>query len=223
MDVTKVDWEDLRRRMRQYDYPENHSFDPEKLEPTGKSYNRFYVISDRFEELSKRNYGSLLDIGCNRGLFSFFFKDNYHRIIAIDPMPEMINLARDIKKAHGINHIQFLCCRFERYDSSETFDVVHFGQCSHYLFRDGFRSGGDPLWFLGKVKGMTNKYIAIDSGFDGDPSVEYDFKHDKWPPLVKQMATIEGYAQRLRPEFRLIRYNHSGDGATRYMAIFERI
>jgi SAM-dependent methyltransferase len=218
-----VNWDELRKEMNRLDYPENQYFDPEIIPNqylTNNNDRMRTIYAILFNIVFKYD---VLDVGCNRGLFSFAFHHIFNRIVAIDPLSEYIALANKIKDAHGIKNINFVVSSFEKWLGTSTYDMVHFGQCNQYLFRDGFRRKEDPLWFLTKAKKLANKYIAIDGGYDGDPSVEFDAKQDKWPPNVKRMATIEFYAFRLRPEFKLIKYGWSGDGATRYMAIFERI
>jgi SAM-dependent methyltransferase len=222
----EVNWSELRERMRKFDYPVNHSFDPETLKPnTDVARSRVNEIVAFSEEIINeyRDSDPLLDVGCNKGLFSFLARNNYRSIVGIDINPDMIRLANDIRDAQGIKNIFFNVSSFENFLNTEQFIVVHFGQCSHYLFRDAFRRGENPLSFLEKAKRLAKKYIAIDGAFDGDSSVEFDAVTDKWPADVKKLATIEGYAGQLRPEFRLIRYNWSGGSSTRYMAIFERI
>lgn len=222
MGITTIGWNLIKKRMAEHDYPAHRSFDPKTFRPAKGSLNTA-AFKGSCLEVMKYHFVSLLDIGCNKGFFSFVCRKNFDRIVGIDPMKEMIGIASDIRDAHKLEHIFFMDSRFENYDKPDTYDVVHFGQCCHYLFRDGFRRNENPLWFLIKAKALATKYIVIDGAFDGDPSVEYDASKDNWPPIVKRMATIEGYAGQLRPEFRLIRYGWSGDGATRYMAIFERI
>lgn len=221
--MDKPDWNKLRQRMKKHHYPQHREFDPETLLPANGSTD-MYAFRLSCGNLLNTYLDSLLDVGSNKGFFSFTARKAYKKILGIDPIKEAVQIANDIRDAHNERgHINFLCVRFEHLDTVEQFDVVHFGQVCHYLFRDGFRRMENPLWFLVKAKKLAKKYIAIDGAFDGDPSVEYDAKKDGWPPIVKRMATIEGYAGQLRPEFRLIRYGWSGDGASRYMAIFERI
>lgn len=218
-----VNWDEIRKEMNENEYPPNQLFDPETVDELPFCNNRMETIYKMVPELHNGALGSLLDVGSNRGLFSFSFRDYFKEIIGIDPINKMVEIAQKIRTATGLGHIEFFCVRFESFNVDAQFDVVHFGQVSHYLFRDAYRRGADPLSFLGKAKTLSKKYIAIDGAFEGDPSVEFDAKQDKWPTEVKKMATIEGYATALRPEFKLIKYGWSGDGATRYMAIFERI
>ena len=226
----ETNWNELREEMKRLDYPENHSFDPETLTPEGKSIQRAHAVLDILKKETKVK-GTILDIGCNKGWFAFAFgwfyvalEGRFSHIVGIDVNREFTTLAQRIVEAHKLfDKMCFCATRFEDFFSDKPFDILHFGQCNQYLFRDGVRRKENPLWFLVKAKTLAKNHILIDGAFDGDPSVEYDAKQDGWPPIVKRMATIEGYASQLRPEFRLIRYQWSGDGATRYMAIFERV
>lgn len=228
----EVNWSELLERMKKLDYPPNSTFNPQTLESQGKALSRAHKLLDMLGDVGF-NKNSLLDIGSNRGWFAFTFgwfyikaKCWFSEIIGIEPRKEYVNLAQNIRNAHGLLNVEFFCTDFESFHASSMFDVIHFGQCCHYMFRDGVRRKEDPLWFLTKAKLMAGKHIIIDGAFDGDQSVEYDAVTDKWPQHVKRMATIEFYAYRLRPEFRLIRYGTSGDPAPelkRFIAVFERV
>lgn len=216
-----MNWNELKKEMETNSYPPNQSFDPEDIENLMITNKRMKIISQIFPEINY-GYDSLLDVGCNKGLFSFTFKDCFQKIVGIDPIKDMITIAQKITDAYELKHIDFINRRYEAFNPTVTYDIVHFGQCAHYLFRDSVRCHKHPLTFLIKAKKQAKKYILIDGAFDGDPSVEFDAKTDEWPDSIKAMATIEGYATMLRPEFRLEKYGWSGDGATRYLAVFER-
>lgn len=219
-----MNWNKIQKEMDDNSYPPNQSFDPETIDNLPYENIRMETISRLFPDLlCPQRFESLLDVGCNKGLFSFSFNDTFKEIVGIDPMIKMINVAQKIRTAHGLGHIEFLNISFEKFSLRSMFDVVHFGQCTHYLFRDAVRNKIFPLSFLHNAKVITKKFILIDGAFEGDPSVEYDAKTDKWPKEIKDMATIEGYAKALRPEFRLIKYGWSGDGATRFLAVFKKI
>lgn len=219
-----MNWNKLRKEMEDNSYPPNQSFDPETIDNLPCENKRMETISRIFPDLLCPNkFKSLLDVGCNKGLFSFSFNDTFKEIIGIDPIKKMIDIAQKIRTAHKLDNIDFLNIPFEKFPLSHQFDIVHFGQCAHYLFRDAVRSNMYPLTFLLTAKLLAKVYILIDGGFEGDPSVEYDAKTDKWSKVIKEMATIEGYAKTLRPEFRLIKYGWSGDGATRFLAVFQKI
>ncbi len=219
-----MNWNELKKEMDDNPYPPNQSFDPVCIDNLPYSNKRMLMISKIFPDLlCPGRFESLLDVGCNKGLFSFAFSDTFKKIIGIDPIDKMIDIAYEIRNVHNLSHISFFKERFENFNMTIQFDIVHFGQCTHYLFRDAVRSNMHPLSFLLKAKTLSKKYIFIDGAFDGDPSVEFDAKTDKWSKVIKEMATIEGYAKTLRPEFRLINYGWSGDGATRFLAVFQKI
>lgn len=218
-----MNWNELRKEMEENSYPVNQSFDPENVDDLPYSNKRMLHISSIFSDLlCPKGFDSLLDVGCNKGLFSFAFSDAFKEIVGIDPIKKMIEIAQKIRNKYGLQHIEFLEIPFEKFPLRYQFDVVHFGQCAHYLFRDAVRNNLYPLTFLNSAKTLAKKYILLDGAFEGDPSVEFDAKTDKWSKEIKDMATIEGYAKALRPEFRLIKYGWSGDGATRFLAVFER-
>ena len=101
-----VDWNAIRDKMKVYDYPENHSFDPDSLVSTGKSKSRALVLLDMLSDVGLK--GSLLDVGCNRGWFTFTFgcfylksEEWFSDIVGIDPIKECIDIAEDIRAAHN--------------------------------------------------------------------------------------------------------------------------
>lgn len=219
-----MNWNELKKEVEDNPYPPNQSFNPESIDNLPHENSRMKIISRIFPDLlCPQNFDSLLDVGCNKGLFSFSFKDTFKEIVGIDPMKKMIDIAQKIRTVHGLAHIEFLNTSFEKFPLRNTFDIVHFGQCAHYLFRDAVRNKTFPLSFLHNANILAKKYILIDGAFEGDPSVEFDAKTDKWSKEIKEQATIEGYAKALRPESRLIKYGWSGDGATRFLAIFQKI
>ena len=216
-----MNWKKIIKEMEVNSYPPNQFYDPSDIENLIITNKRIKTIHHIFPEI-EYGFDSLLDVGCNKGLFSFAFKDCFKEIIGIDPIRNMIDIAQEIKNAYELQHISFFNIPFEKFYTDIMFDIVHFGQCAHYLFRDAVRKCSYPLTFLEMAKEHSKKYILVDGAFEGDPSVEFDAKEDKWPQSIKEMATIEGYAKALRPEFRLIKYGWSGDGATRFLAVFER-
>ena len=216
--------EEIKKEMHQNPYPPNQLFDLETIENLPNINKRMNTIAQIFPDLCiSDKFDALLDVGCNKGLFSFSFRKAFEEIIGIDPLAKMIDIAQKIRTAYDWQHISFFNQTFESFKCDDKFDVVHFGQCAHYIFRDAARKNMHPLSFLEKAKHLTKKFILIDGAFDGDPSVEFDAKQDRWPKVVKEMATIEGYAKALRPQFKLIKYGWSGDGATRYLAVFEKL
>jgi SAM-dependent methyltransferase len=223
-----TDWDNIINEMADNSYPPNQSFDPRFINDLYCRNTRMMTIAKIFPDLvchhsKPHTFNSLLDVGCNKGLFSFAFKDTFMNILGIDPMVKMINIAQKIRNTHGLSHIEFLNTSFEKFPLNVTFDIVHFGQCSHYLFRDAVRNRIFPLTFLHNAIILAKKYILIDGAFEGDPSVEFDAQKDSWSKDIKDLATIEGYAKALRPQFRLLKYGWSGDGATRFLAVFQRI
>lgn len=219
-----MNWDNIIKEMGENPYPPNQSFDPRNIHNLAYENKRMQEISRLFPDLlCPQKFKSLLDVGCNKGLFSFSFNDTFNMIVGIDPIDKMINIAQKIRNGHGLSHIEFLNSSFEKFSLSDMFDIVHFGQCTHYLFRDAVRNNVFPLSFLHDASVIAKKFILIDGAFERDPSVEYDAITDNWSKETKDLATIEGYAKALRPEFRLIKYGWSGDGATRYLAVFQKI
>lgn len=216
----ELNFDSCRKTMNELEYPPNHRFDPETFEPCDSTIFRIDAIKKCAPELISGGE-SLLDIGCNKGFISLYFREKYKKIVGIDINKKFIDFANELKKIHNISNIEFRCCRFEDMPIDEKFEVLHFGQCTHYLFRDAVRNGLYPLSFLDKAKKLSTKIIAIDGAFGlDDPSVKFDSKHDVWNDPIKSLCNIESYNRDLRPEFKLKSYNWSGDGATRYMAIF---
>ncbi len=219
-----MNWNELKKEMDENPYPPNQSFNPQVINDLPNENKRMRIVSEIFPDLlCAKKFQSLLDVGCNKGLFTFSFHNTFKEILGIDPIGRMIEIARKIRNEYGLTHIDFLDIPFEKFSLKVKFDVVHFGQCAHYLFRDAVRNKIHPLTFLQKAKELSKKYILIDGAFEGDPSVEFDATTDSWSVTTKAMATIEGYATALRPEFRLIKYGWSGDGSTRFLAVFERV
>lgn len=217
-----VDFDLYRKTMDALEYPPNHKFDPETFEPIGITIERINTITRHAPELILGS-GTLLDVGCNKGLISFYLRGRYTRITAVDPLKEWIDFANKLKEVHGIKNIDFLINRFE-YLPEDSYNVIHFGQCSHYLYRDEIRRMDIPLTFIRKAARMARDAIVIDGTFGiDDPSPKFDSEKDHWNDDVKRGCTIEAYCMALRPDFKLVRYIESGSGNTRRLAVFVRV
>jgi len=216
-----MNFEDLQKEMNALQYPPNHKFDSLTLEPLGNMIDRVKALKKFAPELMNGGE-SLLDIGCNKGFISFYLKDKYKHIEAIDPNKKFIDFAKHLQHAHDINNIFFWDYNFENWHRKDKYEVVYFGQCTHYLFRNAVRQGKHPLSFLLKAQKIAEKVIAIDGAFTlDDPSVKFDSGQDNWTKEIKDCCSIEAYCYNL-PFFQLSSYNWSGDGATRSIAIFKR-
>lgn len=220
----EMSFEDLQKELDSniLEYPPNHKFDVKTLLPMGSTVSRIKALENFAPELINGGE-SLLDVGCNKGFMSFYLRNRYKYIEAIEPNINFIQFANKLTHKHRIKNINFLPYRFEDFIADKMFDVVYFGQCTHYLFRDAVRKGKHPLSFLHKVKKIAKKIIAIDGAFTiEDPSIKFDSKHDNWTEDIKNCVDIQAYCLNLWPEFQLTSFNWSGDGATRKIAIWKK-
>ena len=201
------------------------TFDVEDLCPTGALLTRFQSIEyDKlFSSIEMGTFKNLLDVGCNKGGFSFFVIDDIPVIHGIDPNKEMVQFANEVSNYHKLSlHVKFYNTTFLSFIPEQHYDLIYFGQSAHHIFKQAFRDNLYPLWFLDKAKKICNKSIVLDAKFIGDPSVDKDAEIDLWASFQCKQATIFGYAERLWPEFELKSYGLSGDGDTRYLAVFDK-
>ena len=217
-----IDYEKYRETMNRLEYPPNHKYDPETFEPIGVTIECINAINRFAPELLSK-HESLLDVGCNKGFMSFYLRGYYNKIVAIDPLTEWIEFAEDLRKINTMPNIEFRVQRFE--DTPEVkYSVIHFGQCSHYLYRDEIRRCDDPLTFVRKAKRMAQAAIVIDGAFGlDDPSPRFDSVKNNWNDDVKRMCTLEHYIKVMQPEFKFVRFNPSGGCDTRHIAVWKKV
>lgn len=82
-----------------------------------------YMIDTLLDNLPKKKYGNILEIGCGTGLLTTklieLFPDA--KIIAIDISNDMIHICKEKTKGYNIH---FICCDIEEYAPIDQFDLI---------------------------------------------------------------------------------------------------
>jgi 2-polyprenyl-3-methyl-5-hydroxy-6-metoxy-1,4-benzoquinol methylase len=73
---------------------------------------------------------SILDVGCGIGTLAFFLDDGIKEIVGIDVDENCIDRALSSK---GQAKADFICCSFENYEPTRTFDAVVFVASLHHM------------------------------------------------------------------------------------------
>lgn len=213
----------LREKLEGLSYPDNHTFDPETLLPTGILINRIKLLHKNAPEMM--NGGKrFLDVGSNKGFMSFYLRDKFEDIIGYEPGKEFVEFSNTLKKAHGVENIKFLIGSFHDIPD-DFFDVVYLGNCLHYIFRHDIRQGLLPLSYIEKIKKLCSNILVVDG-----PQNYWEFaidsmsKTENWSEEIKKEFTLDNFTKKLG--WCLIRtgYNGIGSGKSgRTTAVFRRV
>ncbi|MDD4980672.1 MAG: class I SAM-dependent methyltransferase [Candidatus Omnitrophica bacterium] len=210
----------LREELKLLSYPDNHCFDPETLEPQGKTIHRLEILKNNAPELFAGGQ-SLLEIGSNKGYFCIKLADKYEKVTGFDKAKEYIDFSIKLAAAHNIKNIDFWHGEFRDVPFQHKYDVVYIGNCHHYFFFDCAKSYAPPLLFLKKLAGICDKYLIIDGPFEiSDPAVTKLSREGSWSSYVKSLYTFAQYEEYLKPQFELVR--HCDNGLGRATAVFKR-
>ncbi|MBI4220737.1 MAG: methyltransferase domain-containing protein [Chloroflexi bacterium] len=89
--------------------------------------------------------GRMLEIGCGPGKATIQLAPSGRRILCIEPVPEMIDVAR--RRCAGFPNVRFARSTFEDFNASdELFDLVVSAQAFHWVRPEiGFRKAGQLL------------------------------------------------------------------------------
>jgi len=105
-------------------YPPTHTYQLEGLVPSGPLADRMRVIAKEFPGFF--SWGTLLDVGCNKGYFSLYHAG---KVVGIDPDQVCINLCRKLVPSGS-----FLKSTFGELHTDAKFDKIFIGNGHHYPF-----------------------------------------------------------------------------------------
>jgi ubiquinone/menaquinone biosynthesis C-methylase UbiE len=216
----------LRQQLKELEYPTNHHYDPEFLEPLGDLKTRVALLYKNAPQMMEGGE-SLLDVGFNKGFISFHLSKVFKRIVGYEPGKEFVDIARKIKDLHGFDNIEFLEGDFHSMPSNVPYDVVYVGNCLHYIFREDIRKGLFPYSFIDKMKSVCSRILVIDG-----PQNYWEFamvgmaKDEGWPVRVYQWFTQGNLISKIGWRVLNIAYNGIGDkhgNSRRTTIVFEKI
>lgn len=98
---------------------------------------------------------TLLDMGCGWGRWSFYFANNFKRVIGVDFCDELIDAAFKIKKEKNIEKVTFYISPVQLFKTYEKFDVVLFSGIIQYL------NDYDVKKMLKNIEKMTKENTQI--------------------------------------------------------------
>jgi SAM-dependent methyltransferase len=204
--------EDLKAKMEVLNYPENHMFDVATMNARGVLTKRMELLKKNVPELFQKHY-NFLDIGCNKGFMCFHLMAMYEKITGYEVAKEICEFANQIKKYYGINNIEFINKGFKSIPVNKKYDIVYVGNVQHYLFRDDIIAGKKPFTFLNKLKKITKKILILDGNFEiTDFAINALANENNWSDKIRQSYTIDGFKQKLLPQFKLTNFTFNGIG-----------
>ena len=84
----------------------------------------FTRLSYTIETLKQDKFQTILDMGCGAGRYTHALARLQKEVTGIDFSKEMISLAEDISKKHGMKNLKFECVSAEEYVFTKSFDAV---------------------------------------------------------------------------------------------------
>ena len=147
--------------------------------------------------------GSVLSVGCGRGLFETMLSEHADHVVGIDLSPESIEDAQALVARQEIPNVEFVCADITRFGLDRTFDtIVCVGFLHHLSDREGLellsrirshlREGGLLHTQEPNVHGLMRKIGRIVLGkrydeFHSDDERELD------PDVVRRMFLDAGF------------------------------
>ncbi|MBI4305089.1 MAG: class I SAM-dependent methyltransferase [Chloroflexi bacterium] len=103
------------------------------------------LINDVIRLSGRPEDGRILEIGCGPGKATIQFAAHLRQILCVDPVPEMISVAR--RKCRGYANVRFVLSTFEEFRAADaSFDLVISAQAFHWIRPEiGFRKAGQIL------------------------------------------------------------------------------
>lgn len=223
----------FKERLIKLDYPDNHHYDPDTLEPLDIMKKRVELLKINAPELLAGGR-SLLDIGSNKGFISFYLRNIYSVIYSIEPLKQYVDFCNDLQQHHGIININFIYGNFEDIhgnfeDTSITprFSVLFVGNVSHYLFRNCVRKHEDSFGWLRRIVSFTENYVILDGPLDyHEFAIRGMAKDEGWDVGIISRYTLDNMKKVLSGEgFAFVRIGYNGIGvgnSARRTAVFKR-
>lgn len=134
--------------------------------------------------------GSLLDIGCSEGFYSFGLSDRCKPILAIDKEQSLIQTCKTISKSHNVN-IDFQCMGVDKLlQLVGTWDICLYMSVHHHIIAQlGMQTANDIL------KQLSKKCNCM--FFDVGQKNEHNCTGHRWwqllPPNTNQEAWLLDY------------------------------
>ncbi|AFZ23405.1 methylase involved in ubiquinone/menaquinone biosynthesis [Cylindrospermum stagnale PCC 7417] len=119
------------------------TYDPTLFEGAAEDYARYRakyppaLFAKLAEIFHFNNQGRLLDLGCGPGLMTIPLQSQFQEVVAVDPDPEMLKIAKQQASSVGANNITWLEQGAELINSSlGVFQLVTIGRAFHWMDRE---------------------------------------------------------------------------------------
>jgi len=211
----------LRKTMEDLEYPPNHDYDPKTFEPRGLLVNRLACLREHAPEMMHGE--SFLDIGCNKGFFSFYLAGAFETVTSYEPMERYVAYCEQIRKAHGFSNIRLIVGGLGDIPLEQCSDVVYAGHFNHHCYDLAIRQNQEPYGFMRQLANLTDRILVVDGPYDlSDPTAGDLANKHNWTEEQKVQFSLEEHAASIEDAFELVRSGPSGTGPRR-IAVFHRI
>lgn len=136
--------------------------------------------------------GSLLDIGCSEGFYSFGLADRCKPILAIDKELPLVQACHKIKGSHDID-IDFQCMGVDKLlQSTTTWDVGLYMSVHHHIIAQfGMETANKILQVLSR----KCSYMFFDMGQKNEQNCEMHWWWKLLPPNTDQETWLREYLE----------------------------
>ena len=218
------DFVELRRRLQELNYPENHHYDPETLAPRGLLKDRMECLRLHAPELFAGGW-SLLDVGSNKGFLSLFLANRYKRVLGYEPIQSAVDLADDVRDAHGVSadRVRFYVAALADIPAVASSEVVYAGHFNHHCYAREIHDGCEPYTFMLQLAALTKRILIVDGPFEciHDATARDLALKGEWSEGQRMAFCLAAHAGAIANQFRLLRTGPSGT-AQRQIAVFKR-
>lgn len=207
-----------------YAYPPNHNYDLSTLEPKGLLSERLDIINNVMPQFFAEGE-SFLDVGSNKGFFSFYGSRVYKSVTGLDIDLDFINLCNSLKDIFDCN-FDFTQTGFRDFIPTKKYDRIMVGNVHHYIFRE---CSGTFDWIY-KLAAISNGLVIIEGPKDmtcgnmkrvfsdqhNASHMQKNFTEEKFFKAMNLFFTTESITPSVNADRYIMVFKRKEDGLNKY-------
>jgi len=170
-----MEMEELQKKLEEMKYPPTQVYNIKNLVPDDFLKKRISIINKIAPEFFEGN--SFLDIGMNKGFFTFHASNPTNHCTGIEPELKYFELCKEIKNHLGSNNVLLQNCSFQHFCPSRLYDRAFIGNVMHYLYRGRLAEKKNGWTWVNKLAASMSSggILIIESPLDGkeNPDIKY--------------------------------------------------